>query len=206
MESTLLVSLAGFAFVSAVTPGPNNLLLMSSGALFGWQRSLPHLAGVLLGFAILMTVAVLGLGSVVSQWPLLVTAVRILGSAWLAWMALKYLLVGIRGPAPVSGASPKPISRPFRFHEGVLFQWINPKALILVISAAGAYIAIAESIVERTLIIVGVFFLAGVISCTAWLIAGDALNCYMSSGRSARYVNVGMGILILLTALHILLS
>jgi len=206
MESTLLVSLAGFAFISAVTPGPNNLLLMSSGALFGWQRSLPHLAGVLLGFAILMTAAVFGLGSVVSQWPWLVTAVRILGSAWLAWMALKYLLIGIRGPAAVSGSSPTPISRPFRFHEGVLFQWINPKALILVISAAGAYVAIAESIVERTLIIVGVFFLAGVISCTCWLLAGDALNRYMSSGRSARYVNVGMGILILLTALHILLS
>ena len=206
MDSTLLVSLTGFAFIRAATPGPNNLLLMSSGALFGWQRSLPHLGGILLGFAILMTAAVFGLGSVVSQWPWLVTVVRILGAAWLGWMSLRYFLAGLRGPAAVSDASPAPISRPFRFHEGVLFQWVNPKALILVISAAGAYIAIAESIVERALIIVGVFFLAGAVSCSMWMIAGDALHRYMSSGESARYVNCGMGILILLTALYILLS
>jgi threonine/homoserine/homoserine lactone efflux protein len=92
------------------------------------------------------------------------------------------------------------------FHEGVLFQWVNPKALILVISAAGAYIAIAESIVQRMLIIVGIFFVAGLVSCSIWMIAGDALNRYLSSGESARYVNLGMGILILLTALHILLG
>ena len=83
---------------------------------------------------------------------------------------------------------------------------INPKALILVISAAGAYIAIAESIIDRAMIIVGVFFLAGVISCSLWMIAGDALNRLMSSGKYATYVNVGMGMLILLTALHILLG
>jgi threonine/homoserine/homoserine lactone efflux protein len=161
MNSTLLVSLTGFAFISALTPGPNNLLLMSSGALFGWQRSLPHLGGILLGFAILMSSAVFGLGSVVAQWPWLVTIVRILGAAWLAWMSLRYFLAGLRGPATDTDSSPAPISRPFRFHEGVLFQWVNPKALILVISAAGAYIAIAESIVQRMLIIVGIFFVAG---------------------------------------------
>ncbi len=205
MNSTLLVSLTGFAFISAITPGPNNLLLMSSGALFGWRRSLPHLGGILLGFAILMTSAVFGLGSVVAKWPWLVTIVRIIGAAWLAWMSLRYFLSGLRGPAAVD-SSPAPISRPLRFHEGALFQWVNPKALILVISAAGAYIAIAESIIERALIIVGVFFLAGLVSCSLWMIAGDALKRLMSSGRSARYVNFGMGMLILLTALHILVG
>jgi threonine/homoserine/homoserine lactone efflux protein len=206
MNSTLLVSLTGFAFISAITPGPNNILLMSSGALFGWQRSLPHLSGILLGFAILMSSAVYGLGSVVAQWPWLVTIVRVLGAAWLTWMSVRYFLAGLRGPEATAQSRPAPISRPFRFHEGVLFQWVNPKALILVISAAGAYIAIAESIVQRMLIIVGIFFVAGLVSCSIWMIAGDALNRYLSSGESARYVNLGMGILILLTALHILLG
>ena len=204
MNSALIVSLTGFAFISAITPGPNNILLMSSGALFGWKRSLPHLGGVLLGFAILMSSAVFGLGSVVAQWPWLVTIVRVLGAAWLAWMSLRYFLAGMHGPESASASAP--ISRPFRFHEGVLFQWVNPKALILVISAAGAYIALAESILQRAMIIVGVFFLAGLISCSLWMIAGDALNRIMSSGRYARYVNLGMGVLILLTALHILLG
>jgi threonine/homoserine/homoserine lactone efflux protein len=206
MQSTLFASLAGFAFVTAVTPGPNNLLLMSSGALFGWQRTLPHLGGILLGFAILLTAAVFGLGSVVAGWPWLLTVVRILGAAWLGWMSFRYFLAAVRGPDHAAGMSPAPISRPFRFHEGVLFQWVNPKALVLVISAAGAYIAIAESIVERALILVGVFFLAGLVSGTSWLFAGDALNRLLMSGRWARYVNAGMGGLILLTALHILLG
>jgi len=206
MDTTLLVSLTGFAFISAITPGPNNILLMSSGALFGWQRSLPLLGGILLGFAILMSSAVFGLGSVVAQWPWLVVMVRVFGAAWLAWMSLRYFLAGMHGPEAAAASAPAPISRPFRFHEGVLFQWVNPKALILVISAAGAYIALSESIVKRAMIIVGVFFLAGLISCSLWMITGDALNRLMSSGRSARYVNLGMGILILLTALHILLG
>jgi threonine/homoserine/homoserine lactone efflux protein len=206
MDSTLLVSLTGFAFISALTPGPNNLLLMSSGAIFGWQRSLPHFGGVLLGFAILMTSAVFGLGSLVAKWPWLVTVVRVLGATWLAWMSVKYYLAGLRGPAATADLSPAAISRPFRFYEGVLFQWVNPKALILVISAAGAYIAIADSILQRAIIIVGVFFIAGLVSMPLWMIAGDALNRHMSSGKSARYVNIGIGSLILLTALYILLG
>jgi len=206
MEPTLLVSLAGFAFVSSLTPGPNNLLLMSSGALFGWQRSLPHLAGILLGFAILMTASVLGLGTIVAKWPWLITGVRVLGASWLAWLGLRYLGAGLRGPAASADLSPAPISRPFRFHEGVLFQWVNPKALVLAISAAGAYIAIAESVLDRAIIIVGVFFLAGAINCTTWLLAGNALNRYLSSGKSASWVNGGMGALLLLTALHVLIG
>jgi len=206
MESTLLVSLAGFAFVSSLTPGPNNLLLMSSGALFGWQRSLPHLAGILLGFAILMTASVLGLGTVVAKWPWLIAGVRVLGASWLGFMGVRYLGAGLRGPAAAADLSPAPISRPFRFHEGVLFQWVNPKALVLAVSAAGAYIAIADSVLERAVIIVGVFFLAGVINCTTWLLAGNAINRYLSSSRYASWVNSGMGALLLLTALHILIG
>ena len=159
-----------------------------------------------MGFAILMTSAVFGLGSIVARWSWLVTSVRVLGAAWLAWMSLRYFLAALQGPAASATSSPAPISRPFRFLEGVLFQWVNPKALILVISAAGAYIAIADSIVRRAMIIVGVFFVTGVVSCSLWMIAGDALNRNMSAGKSATYVNFGMGTLILMTALHILLG
>jgi threonine/homoserine/homoserine lactone efflux protein len=79
---------------------------MSSGALFGWQRSLPHLSGILLGFAILMSSAVYGLGSVVAQWPWLVTIVRVLGAAWLTWMSVRYFLAGLRGPEATAQSRP----------------------------------------------------------------------------------------------------
>ena len=86
----------------------------------------------------------------------------------------------------------------------MLFQWINPKALLLALSSAGAYIAIAELAYVRAAIIVGVFFVSGLISCSTWMIAGDTLSRYMSSGQSAKYVNFTMGALLLLTAFHIL--
>lgn len=204
MDKALLLSLAGFAFVSSATPGPNNLLLVSSGALYGWRRTLPLLAGILLGFAILLASAVLGLGSIVAKWPQLVDIVRIMGAAWLAAMSVRFFLAAKETDGVERERAA--LSRPFRFFEGVMFQWINPKALILALTSAGAYIALADLPVQRAMIIVGVFFVAGLVSCTTWMFAGDVLNRYMSGGRSARYVNLGMGTLILLTAIQILLG
>ena len=206
MDIALFVSLIGFAFVASITPGPNNLLLMSSGALFGWRSSLPHLGGILLGFAVVMTSAVFGLGTLVDRWPWLLAGVRILGASWLAWMSLRYFKAAIRDSDTEAHMDAAPISRPFRFFEAVLFQWINPKAIIAALSSAGAYIAIAELAWQRAIIIAGVFFITGLIACSTWMIAGDALNRYMSTGKSAPWVNAGMALLILGTAVFILIG
>ena len=177
---------------------------MSSGALFGWRRTLPHLGGILLGFAIVMTSAIFGLGSLVEKWPWLMDVVRVFGATWLAWMSIRFFRAALKADRATARVEEAPISRPFRFFEAVLFQWINPKAIILTLSSAGAYIAIAESAWQRAIIIVSVFFVAGVIGCSAWMIAGHALKVYMSSGRSAPYINGTMGLLILATAAIIL--
>lgn len=206
MDTALFASLIGFALVSSFSPGPNNLLLMSSAALFGWRRTMPHMTGVLVGFAILMTTAVSGLGAAVLQWPWLLIIVRILGAGWLAWMSLRFIRVAIRRPTDLDSSKIAPIGRPFRFYEAVLFQWINPKALILAISSAGAFMAIADSTYLRTVIVVGVFFVVGVFSLSSWTFAGSALNRLLASGRSASWMNLGMGLLILATAIHILIG
>jgi threonine/homoserine/homoserine lactone efflux protein len=200
MDKALLISLTGFAFIASVTPGPNNLLLMSSGALFGWRRTVPHLAGIQLGFAVLMTAAVFGLGSLVERWPWLVTVVRILGASWLAWLSLRFFRAAISDRSSAARMESAPISRPFRFLEALLFQWVNPKGIIAALSSAGAYIAIADQAWQRAAILVGVFFTTGLFACTTWIIAGDALNRYLSSGKSAAWMNTGMGLLILATA------
>ena len=88
----------------------------------------------------------------------------------------------------------------------MVFQWVNPKAIIASLSSAGAYIAIAELAWQRAVIIVSVFFVTGFIACSTWMVAGDALNRYMTSGKSAIYFNVAMGVLILATAAFILLG
>lgn len=204
MNGPLFASLVGFAFVASITPGPNNLLIMSSGALFGWRRSLPHLGGILLGFGVVMASAVFGLGILVDRFPWLMTAVRVIGAAWLLWLSLRYFGAAVRNPDPERPADPAPMSRPFRFLEAVFFQWINPKAIIASLSSAGAYIALAEYAWQRAIIIVGVFFVAGLVSCSTWMLAGDALNRYLAEGRSATWMNVGMGTLIVATAALIL--
>ena len=206
MNQALLISLVSFAFVASTTPGPNNLLLMSSGALFGWRKTLPHLGGILLGFAVVMSSAVFGLGALVEQWPWLMTMVRVLGASWLAWMSIRFFKMALQGGQTTKRIEKAPISRPFRFYEAVLFQWINPKAIVAAMSSAGAYIAIAEQIWQRAIIIVGVFFVAGLVGCSTWMIAGNVLNRYMSSGKSAPYINGAMGLLILVTAVFILLG
>ncbi len=206
MDNALFISLVGFAFIAAGTPGPNNLLLMSSGALFGWRQTLPHLGGILLGFAFVMASAVFGLGTLVDKWPWLVTVVRIVGATWLAWMSMRFFKAAMRADQTSSRVEEAPISRPFRFFEAVLFQWVNPKAIIASLSSAGAYISIAELAWQRAIIIVGVFFIAGLVACSCWMLAGDALNRYLSTGRSAPYINAGMAVLILATAAFILLG
>jgi threonine/homoserine/homoserine lactone efflux protein len=221
MDSALLASLLGFALLTSITPGPNNLLLMSSGAVFGWRRTLPHLVGVQVGFAILVASAVFGLGGLVERWPGLVTGVKVAGAVWLCWMAWRFMPASTSTSTSTStsataDASPagepsescgiEAISRPFRFHEAVLFQWINPKAMLLALSGAAAYVGIAEEPGQRLLIIGGSFLLSGTIASTTWTTAGEIVHRAMASGSSAQWIARGMAALLLITAVQILVA
>ena len=158
----------------------------------------------MLGFAVVMASAVFGLGTLVDKWPWLITVVRIIGATWLAWMSMRFFKAAMRADLTGARVEEAPISRPFRFLEAVLFQWVNPKAIIASLSSAGAYISIAELAWQRAIIIVGVFFVAGLVACSGWMLAGSALNRYMSTGKSAPYINAAMGVLIVATAVLIL--
>jgi len=153
-----------------------------------------------------MTSAIFGLGALVEKWPWLVSIVRVLGSAWLLWFSVRFFKVAIQFSRADARIEKAPLERPFRFFDAVLFQWVNPKAIIIAASTAGAYIAIADFAWQRALIIVGVFFACGLLACTSWMVAGDALNRYMSSGKAATWMNFGMGILIVSTAVLTLLG
>jgi len=90
MDVMLFLGLVGFAFATLITPGPNNLLLMSSGALFGWRATLPHIVGIQVGFASVLVGAIFGLGAVLQSFPELLTVVKIGGASWLLWMATRF--------------------------------------------------------------------------------------------------------------------
>jgi len=204
MDGAIFSSLLSFAFITSITPGPNNFMQMSSGALFGFRRTIPHIAGIQFGFATLMASCVFGLGVVVEQFPWLVTIVKVIGAAWLVWLALKFFKAVFETSDAKENSKAETSARPLKFYEAAFFQWANPKALIMGLVAAGLYVEIADTTIVRAMIICATFMTVGIFSSTTWTLAGHTLNRYMSSGRSAVLLNAIMGILLVATAFIIL--
>lgn len=201
VNQILLLSLIGFAFVGSVTPGPNNLMVMASGAAFGWRRTVPHVLGIMVGAGIMMGAMSLGLGSLLAGLPALVWAVKTAGALWLLWLAFGLARAALRGP--VAGKEARTEARPMRFHEAVLFQWINPKAWTLALAAAGAYVELAPDNLVRTAIIVAAFMISAPIANGLWVMVGEGLHRLLSDARSGRIFGLLMAALLAATAVSI---
>lgn len=200
MDMALYASLVSFTVVMSITPGPNNLMLMSSGALFGVRRTIPHWLGVNVGFSVLMIAAIFGLGELVERFPSSLIIVKLGGGLWLAWMATIFIRSGLKPVTAVQTTEAPHQSRPMHLHEAALFQWVNPKALLMAVSAAGAYIALAGTMSERAFIIVLTFIAFGAPCGFLWMCAGGVIKPYMSSGRSSQILNIVMGAILLATS------
>ncbi|WP_300543225.1 LysE family translocator [Maricaulis sp.] len=206
MDMALWLSLVGFVFAMSYTPGPNNLMVMSSSALFGVRRTLPHWLGMNVGFNVMLVAAVFGLGELVLRFPVALVVVKAGGSLWLAWMAWQYAVAALN-PLPAAARSAgQTRTRPFRTYEAALFQWVNPKAMMMSVSAAGAYVALADTAPERAAIMVGTFLCFGAPAGLAWMFAGGTLKRFMGDPRWARILNAAIAGIILLTIALILLG
>jgi len=200
MDMALFASLVTFVVIMSVTPGPNNIMMMSSSALFGVRATLPHWLGVNIGFNLLLVASVFGLGELIERFPVMLDGVRIGGSLWLAWMAWKFAHAGWAiGRAGSRAATPKADrSRPFRSWEAALFQAINPKAVLMAVSTAGAYVALADTPVERIGIFVMAFVMFGAPCGLLWIFVGGGLKRLLAEGGSARWLNYAIaGVLVL---------
>ena len=210
----LFGTLIGLVFVASITPGPNNFMLMSSGALFGFKRSLPHILGVTFGFPALLIAVVYGLGALLERLPWLVTIVKTIGAAWLGWMAVKFLIAacylantnnnGKNNESTKTKLANR--ARPFRFVEAALFQWANPKAVLMALATSSGYVTLSPNIHMRTMLITSAFIIFAFLSTSVWALAGSTLNRVMSHGRSAVALNIFMGLLLLGTAAVILMT
>lgn len=206
MDMALWFGLVGFVVAMSYTPGPNNLMVMSSSALFGVRRTLPHWLGVNVGFNLLLIAAVFGLGELVERFPLTLVVVKLGGAAWLGWMAWKFARAALNPLPAAQRAEGRTRTRPFRVYEAALFQIVNPKALMMAVSAAGAYVALAETAPERALIMVITFILFGAPGGLAWMLAGGTLKRFLGDPRWARILNAGIALIILATIAMILLG
>lgn len=187
MTPDLLLALVVFAFVSSITPGPNNLMLMASGAAFGFRRTVPHMLGVGIGFVAMTVVVGLGLAGLLERVPALATALKAASLAYMLWFAWKIL----NAPAPGEADTG---ARPFTFLQAALFQWVNPKAWAMAITAVTAY---APARTPWAMAVVAVIFgLVNIPSVGSWTLLGQGMRRFLTSASRRRAFNATMAALL----------
>lgn len=190
-STELLSALALFAFVSSITPGPNNTMLMASGANFGLKRTAPHMAGVCIGFLVLLLAVGLGLGGLFTAFPPLHLLLKVLGGAYLLWLAWK--LANSQGLG--QGASG---TRPMTFLQAAGFQWVNPKAWAMSVSAVAAYTPKGDYVANVFLMAL-VFSAVNLPCISAWTGFGVGLRRVLDRPAALRAFNLTMAALLVLS-------
>lgn len=198
MDISNLPWLALFAIASSITPGPNNVMVMASGANFGVRRTVPHMLGISTGFALMAFLVGLGLGEVFDRYPVAYTGMKVLSSAFLLWLAWKIA----HAPAPGSGGGR---IRPIRFWEAAAFQWINPKALYMAGTAVTAFIPDGSGAWGAAYVAL-VFAVLNLPCISVWATAGMTLRDLLTRPAWLRAFNWTMAGALVLTLIPILRS
>lgn len=196
MPPDLLLALLGFAFVSSITPGPNNLLVLTSGLNHGVARSMPLIGGISLGFAAMLVVVGLGLGSLLRANSTLQTAAQVASVAYMLWLAWK---VARSEPAAGDDQGRAPAQQPLSALAGATFQWINPKAWAIALTVTAAYISPENSGAHLTLV-AAVFVIVALASLTAWAVFGQGMRRLVDSRAKLRIFNGVMALLLVASA------
>jgi threonine/homoserine/homoserine lactone efflux protein len=190
VSQSLLIAFVMFAAVMFFTPGPNNIMLLSSALTYGFRRTLPHLAGIVIGFAFMVGAVGLGLGTIFITYPVLQTILKYAGAAYLIYLAAHIAMSGPVTPGQDNARGP------MTFWGAAVFQWVNAKGWVMVIGTITAYAGIA-SFPWNIVIQVVISLLIGAASCVAWALFGSALRPWLTSPRAVRTFNVVMAILLL---------
>ena len=190
MSHSLLIAFVIFATVMFFTPGPNNIMLLSSGLTYGFRRTLPHVAGIVIGFAFMVGAVGLGLGTIFITYPVLQTILKYAGVAYLVYLAAVIAMSGAVTPDQDNRRGP------MTFWGAAMFQWINVKGWVMVIGTITAYAGIA-SFPWNITIQVMLSLLLGAVSCSAWALFGSALRPILTSRKAVRAFNIAMAVLLL---------
>lgn len=199
MTLDLLLAFVAFAFVATATPGPSNVIMLATGANFGFRRSVPTLLGFACGMTVLIASVGMGLGGLFRAYPVLYDVLR-----WVAVAYLLYLAWGIaRSGAPKVADGGGSADRPLGFIGAAAFQWVNPKAWITVVGAVSAYVP-QEGYFINVLVAAVVFGLVAVPSVGVWAAFGTAVGRFLGSPGRVRAFNVAMALLLVLSLYPIL--
>lgn len=188
MQIEIFLALLVFAFTTSITPGPNNMMLFASGVNFGFVRTIPHMCGIGAGFLVLLLAVGFGLGALLETMPLVYTFLKFAGGAYLLWIAWKI------GTARSLGEG-RTGARPMSFLEAAAFQWVNPKAWVMAVSAMATYTN-AENYALSVVIVGVAFALVNFPSVSTWAGFGSALRQWLSDPVRLKWFNITMALLL----------
>ena len=195
MELYLAVFIFGLS--AGITPGPNNIMLMTSGMNFGIQKSIPHVLGVTFGFPVMVILIGLGFSIVFDKYPILHEIIKVLGVVYLLYLSW---LIASASPDTLEGEK----SKPFTFFQAALFQWVNPKAWVVATSSISAYTVLNDDIYWQILTISGVFFFAALFTASTWLVFGKGIKQILQSAKQQRAFNIAMALLLVASVLPVI--
>lgn len=192
-----ILSAAGFAFAMSASPGPNNTMVAASGANFGLRLTVPHMAGILVGFFVLISAIGLGMGDIVVRYPSAQDVLKWGGAAYLLWLAFK---IGTAQPVvaearvdPGISASGERIQdaggKPFTFLQASLFQWVNPKAWIVSVSAVATFAGEGAAIGIKTALLPIIFAVVTMPLLVIWTLTGVGAGRFLKTPRALRLFN-----------------
>ncbi|MGZ2259267.1 LysE family translocator [Roseobacter sp. A03A-229] len=188
MTLELLSALILFALVTSATPGPNNLMLMASGANYGFTRSIPHMLGISIGFGLMIVLVGAGLAQIFETYPVSYTILKLLSVLYLSYLAWK-----IATAAPIDSTAAE--GRPMTFLQAAAFQWVNPKAWAMALTALSVY-APSQTLAAFTVVAV-VFATVNLPAITAWTVLGQQLARVLTNPRRLAIFNWTMAALLI---------
>jgi threonine/homoserine/homoserine lactone efflux protein len=182
-----------FTFSASITPGPNNVMILTSGLNYGVRRSLPHLLGIVLGFSFMVLVLGFGFGLIFTRFPFLHTFIKVAGVLYLLFLAWRVANTRSGG---IEGINKSPLN----FLQAALFQWLNPKAWMMATSGIATF-ATAQASAAQVGLIAAIFMLASITCTGSWLVFGAALKKLLSQPGPMRIFNLVMASLLVLSLL-----
>jgi len=204
MSTELLLALFGFAAITLVTPGPNNMMLLASGANFGYRPTIPHLFGISIGFGLMVVLVGMGLMTLFELYPPLQNVLKVISVAFLVWLAWKIAHSAAPGGTGPDGAGTDGPARPIGFFQAAAFQWVNPKAWTMALTAIAAYAP--ERSLAAVALIATTFLVLNFFSGSFWMLLGRETRRLLSNPRRLTIFNWTMAGLLLATLIPVVFA
>ena len=182
-----------YSFVMSITPGPNNVMLTASGANFVFRRTVPHIAGIVAGFSVVLLSVCAGLDAIFTRWPDLQVVLRFAGAAYLVYLSWRILRAG----EARTGTSPKPLT----LLEAAAFQFLNPKAWVMTLTAAALFLPRELGFLTACAYMVAIMALVNLPCITIWALFGSSLRGFLAKPRGRVAFNAAMAVSLAVTGI-----